>query len=137
MADVPILDLYSGLDHKLGMGDDDSGGLDAAPKWCNDFDRRRLNAYWRIQCYRSNKARIILRDDPLNANKADQWREFGDVDLVLSQQAGSVLGKDPAIEIVGADETVRDHPDFTDPRNPPTRPPATTRWPPSSGTSTR
>lgn len=118
MADVPILDPYSGLDHKLGMGDD-SDGLDASPSWANEFDSRRQNAYYRIQALREGKGRMLLRPDPLNEFKEQQWRELGDVAVIIDQQAGSVLGDGPELEIVGADESLPSTPDLPDPPEPP------------------
>ncbi len=118
MTDLPILDLYSGLDHKIGMGDDGGNGLDAAPSWANEHDSRRLNAYFRMTALREGKGRMLVRPDPLNPGKADQWREFGDVAVIVDQQAGSVLGEGPELEIVGADESLPPTPDIPDPPEP-------------------
>lgn len=112
MATDLIIDLWSGLDHKVGMGKT-SGGVQAAPPWVVDaFDVRRLNAYIRIHAYLENVAREFLAPDDRDPNRALRWREYGDARVMVERIAAAMIGNDASVGIVGADAPVADAPDI-------------------------
>lgn len=119
MATDLIIDLWSGLDHKVGMGKT-SGGVQAAPPWVVDpFDIRRLNAYIRIHAYLENVAREFLAPDPRDPNRAARWREYGDARVMVERISAAVIGNDASVGIVGADAPVADAPDIRPAPTPP------------------
>jgi hypothetical protein len=119
MADELLIDLWSSLDHKAGMGKT-SGGIDGAPKWIPDLEKRRLNAYLRIRAYLETVARELLIEDPKDPERKSAWREYGDPQVMAQRVAAAMLGKEPGVGIVGADRPVSDAPDIRPaPRKPP------------------
>lgn len=111
MADGPVVDQWSGLDHKVGMGET-SGGLDAAPEWIPDADKRRFNAFARIRAILETVGREYLEEDPRDPDKAAAWLEFGDAAVLVGRQAHGVLGEDPELVIYSADVSLSDSPDI-------------------------
>jgi hypothetical protein len=120
VADDLIIDLWSGLDHKVGMGKL-SGGVQAAPPWVKDpLHVRRLNAYMRIHAYLENVAREFLAPDARDPERAARWREYGDGRVMVERIAAAMIGTKATVGIVGADAPVPDAPDI----RPAPRPPA-------------
>lgn len=119
MATDLIIDLWSGLDHKVGMGKT-SGGIQAAPPWVKDpGDIRRLNAYTRIHAYLENVAREFLAPDTRDPQRAARWREYGDGRVMVERIAAAMIGSDASVGIVGADQPVPDAPDIRPAPTPP------------------
>jgi hypothetical protein len=111
--DLPVIDQYSGLSHKVGMDTKaGGGGIDMAPDYWDAAGKRRLNAYARLAALAENVGRLFVKPDPTDPAKADSWREFGDAGVLVRQIATSVLGDEPAIVVPGADVTVPDAPDI-------------------------
>ena len=96
----PIIDMYSGLSHKLGMDPDASGGVDAAPAYLSDPDKRRINAYARLRAMLETVARYYLDDtDDDGEDRKNAWREFGDPAVLVATQAAAVLGDNPLLTV--------------------------------------
>ena len=111
MADELVIDLWSSLDHKAGMGKT-AGGIDGAPKWLPDMEKRRLNAYLRIRAYLETVARELLIEDAKDPDRRDSWREYGDPQVMVQRVAAAMLGKEPTVGVIGADRPVSDSPDI-------------------------
>lgn len=111
MADGPIIDQWSGLDHLVGMGED-AGELDYAPPYLDDQQKRRINAYLRLRAYLETVRREFLAEDPDDAALKDKWREFGDPATLVDRVAAAVLGDDPFVAVLGIDDPVPDAPDI-------------------------
>ena len=111
MTDGPILDIFAGLNHKAGMGDT-AGGIDGAPGYLDDDQNRRFNAYLRIAAYIESSAREYLAENPDDPDRQAQLREFGDPAVLVERVAAAVLGSDPSIGVVGADQAIPDSPDL-------------------------
>jgi len=110
-TDDLIIDLWSSIDHKAGMGKT-GGGIDGAPKWLPAADKRRLNFYLRVKAYLETVARELLIADPKEPERKDSWREFGDPAVLCLRVAAAMLGKGPQLGIVGSDIPVADMPDI-------------------------
>ena len=112
MTDIPVIDLYAALDHKAGMGENASSGLDASLPYIPEQDRRRMNAYYRLAAYLENVARIHVVPDDGEPDETANRREFGDARMFIDQIAGAVLGIGPQIVVDGADTALPDLPDL-------------------------
>jgi hypothetical protein len=123
MADEVIVDIFSSMDHKVGMGPTE-GGIDSAPEWLDDFQKRRINYVKRVRAYLETVARFYMPeladDDPSGDSPSDR-REFNDPAIMARRIGTSVLGDDPTVGIVGSDDPVPEEPDLpplpTEPRD--------------------
>lgn len=106
-----VIDLWSSIDHKAGMGKN-SGGIDGAPQWLDDTNKRRLNFYLRVKAYLETVGRELLIEDEDDPNRKDSWREYGDPGVLVQRVAAAMLGEAPEIGVVGADRPVADAPDI-------------------------
>lgn len=109
----PIIDPWSALDHKAGMGPNATSGIDAAPGYLDDDQKRRWNAYARYRAMLGGVGRTYLIPDPtLDTPLADTWREYGDPYVIVATQAAAVLGEDPLIVVGDAEDPLPDRPDI-------------------------
>lgn len=111
-SDLPVIDQYSGLSHKVGMDPGSTDGIQMAPDYWDAAGKRRLNAYARLAAFVEGVARYFVRPDPNDPTKADTWREFGDPGVLVRGIATSVLGTDPLLIVPGADMSIPDAPDI-------------------------
>lgn len=118
---APTIDQYSGLDHKLGMGDASTNQLSKAPRWCNKHDRRRINAYITLAAYLENVARHMLQPDSKDPDKKRALREYGDPAAVVRRIVGAAVGRRPMLVVNGADSPLSAEPRIpAAPQAPPT-----------------
>lgn len=109
MTDITI-DLFSGLDHKAGMGDNAAGDVDGLPGYLSDEQKRRVQAYQILRAYMEGVQRYFLIPDPDDPDKKDELRAFSDAAVVVERVAGGVLGTDPSFGIAGADADLPESP---------------------------
>jgi hypothetical protein len=120
MADAPIIDLYSGMDHKAGMDPTDGGSyLDASPKFYDTRAKRRVNFYARCRAYLETVSRYYATPDPDNPAWRDEARDYGDLAVLIAQMAGAVLGEGVTVVVDGADDALPDTPDIGPAPRPP------------------
>lgn len=116
---APIIDMYSGLDHKLGMAESSTSPLSKAPRYGNRQDRRRINAYITIGAYLENVARHMLEDDPKDPDKKKSLREYGDPASLVRRIVGAAIGRKPSIVVDGADAPLSAEPNYRPAPQPP------------------
>lgn len=111
-----IVDQYSGLDHKAGMGDNDGGDFDIATFY-NARQIRRLKAYEILRSMVEATSRRFVIPPP-NVDEEEfklEWREFGDPAVLTERIAAGVLGDSPMVGVVDADGAVPERPLIPDP----------------------
>jgi hypothetical protein len=93
-----VLDLFAPLSHKrtLRGGPEDNDGC---PSWIRPDDWRRLNAYQLRAAYTENVARFYLSPD----GARNDYREYGDAALLVSQAMAALLGREQTIAVDGAE----------------------------------
>ena len=120
---MPIIDHYSGLNHKAGM--DDSGGDESGfliPSWVKrDQDIRRLKAYQILGGYMETVAReFVIPPEGADLEEfQDAYREYGDAPMMVERIAAGVLGDDAMVTVVGVDEPLSDRAPIGLPPTPP------------------
>lgn len=103
MPDDLILDPWTPLAYKQVFGDPTTntpGAFRNAP-WLTSTDRRRLSAYIVLGAYAENAARDFL---PLDNDRREQTREYGDAALLVEQGLSALLGESQQIVVDRADE---------------------------------
>lgn len=103
MPDDLILDPWTPLAYKQVFGDPTTNTPAAfrnAP-WLTTSDRRRLSAYIVLGGYAENAAREFL---PLDNDRREQTREYGDAALLVEQALSALLGESQTIVVDRADE---------------------------------
>lgn len=103
MPDDLILDPWTPLAYKQAFGDpatNNPGALHNAP-WLTTTDRRRLSAYIVLGAYAENAARDFL---PLDNDRREQTREYGDASLLIEQALSSLMGESQQVVVDRADE---------------------------------
>lgn len=106
-AQIPRIDQYSPLSHKMPLRPTDST---LAPTWVPADQKRRLDAYKVLAAYRGNVARWFIAD--ATNDDIDRHREYGDAELLVQRVSGGVLGDNLQIVVDGADDDLPDMPDL-------------------------
>ncbi len=106
------IDQWSGLDHKLGMGDSGDGGDFDIPTFHTDQDERRLKAYTILSAMMETVSRefIIPPEDVDPDEFRAAWREYSDCAVMVDRLAAGIVGDGMTVGIVGADDTLPPRP---------------------------
>jgi hypothetical protein len=103
-----VLDVWSPLSHKYTMRARPGEPEPQKPGWMSQADWRRLCAYRLRFSYLQNVSREYI-GAPLDNSQSgeterDDFREYGDANLIISQAVAAVLGDDQQIVVDGADQ---------------------------------
>ncbi len=113
MAVTPLVDMWSGLDHKAGMDIEGAAAL-GTPEYLPPHDRRRIAAFYLLAAFMESKARVYLNPNADDPDKELNRRELGDAGVIISRIAAAMLGEDPEIAIWGAESPIPDRADVPD-----------------------
>src|SRR4051812_33350535 len=109
MRDVlnQILDVWSPLSHKYTLRARPGEPEPSKPAWMDEADWRRLCAYRLRTSYVRNVSRHYIGQPVVGTTtgetERDEYREYGDANLIVQQAVSAVLGDDQQIIVDGAD----------------------------------
>jgi hypothetical protein len=94
-----VLDTWASLSHKKTLRRDpiDLESGNTKPPWMSDEDYRRICAYKLRLAYQRNVARFYIGE-----NDRDDYREYGDAGLLVSQAVAALLGDEQTVVVDGA-----------------------------------
>jgi hypothetical protein len=106
-TNAPVFDVWAPLNHFLAMEDDPGSFGLLSPSWISAEHHRRLRAYKLLAALRLNNRRYYASTVK---TVCDQFREYGDADLLVDTTRAGVLGRDPELVVDGADVDLPDAP---------------------------